>query len=655
MARAFSNFFRFEHHQAAARFLSHADVTSTSQIAFTSSFAFDRHLSSRFICEAASHNLQSEPQSLSRMLMKLFVALLFGAIQASLAFLSHVSPTRRSFHASASRLGTNLKILASKEDSIADDDKEFLRWMKFRGERKGKLPANPVQEVAEESTKPACKYRITTKQELDDYWEDKEGRFRDSDGKIDYVELLKSVEVIGDTQIIGSKDHPERTHPVAQLMHQRKLNNSTCSEGPRPDGCRLALAIEGGGMRGCVSAGMVAAIYFLGLQDTIDVVYGSSAGTVIGSYFITRQVQWLGPEIYYDSLTMAGNRFIDSKRLLRAIGFGLLDPRQYKDVVYRRRDGKPVLNLDYLLKNTVQQTKQLDWDRFIEMQRVQPLKIVASGLKSEKPIVMDFASGNFETLDELTRCMHASCLLPGIAGPVINMDMSAVERGQTGQKFILGNGLSDDKYEPMADALLYQPLPFHSAIDEGATHVLVLRTRADGSDVTGKSSLFERLIVKRFFKRKNKLPNIWERMRKHLHKKRYAEDVITLNEEAWDDSDPMDTSSPHLMTIAMPPGSEEVSKLETGRLEILNGVRRGFARAYDALVEDPSERGRGMIVAKEFFPDEILNYDPTDVYAPQQSAFEVFLRTSGRDPKDWKISMTTTSESETSKTSTIEK
>jgi hypothetical protein len=192
----------------------------------------------------------------------------------------------------------------------------------------------------------------------------------------------------------------------------------------------------------------------------------------------------------------------------------------------------------------------------------------------------------------------------------------------------------------MADALLYEPLPFHAAIAEGATHVIVLRTRADGTDVTGKSSLFERLIIKRFFMRKNHLPNMWQRMRKHLHKKRYAEDVITLNEAAWDDRDYSDTSSPHLLAIAMPPGSDEISRLETGREEILNGVRRGFARAYDALVEDPSERGRGEVVAKQFFPDEILDYDPLDIYAPQRSAFEVFLRRSGKDPEEWKISAT---------------
>ena len=515
---------------------------------------------------------------------------------------------------------------------------EILRHAKKTDDHSLDIPMSAVKEMVEEETKPPeRKFRITTKEQLDDYFLDTQQRFRDSQGNIDYDELLKSLEVIGDTQVIGSPEYPNKVHPVVQLVHERRRNNSTCTEGPRPDGCKVALAIEGGGMRGCVSAGMVAAIYYLGLEDTIDVVYGSSAGTVIGSYFITRQVQWLGPEIYYDSLTSAGNKFIDTKRLLRAIGFGLLDPRLLKDVISRRRDGKPVLNLNYLLKETVQNRKQLDWDKFVEMQRVQPLKIMASGLKSEKAIVMDMEKGHFETLDELTRCMHASCLLPGIAGPVMNMDLSAVERGQTGQKFALGNGLEEGATnEPMADALLYEPLPFHAALDEGATHVIVLRTRPDGTDVTGKTSLFERLIINRFFMRKNKLPNMWQRMRRHLHKKLYAEDVITLNEAAWDDRDPHDTSSPHLMAIALPPGSPEVTRLETGRQAIFEGVRRGFARAYDALVEDPAERGRGEIVAKEYFPDEIMEYDPLEIDTPK-SAFDKVLRGSGEDPAAWKV------------------
>ena len=44
---------------------------------------------------------------------------------------------------------------------------------------------------------------------------------------------------------------------------------------------QVGLAIEGGGMRGCVSAGMVAAVYNLGLMPAFDAVYGSSAGSLV--------------------------------------------------------------------------------------------------------------------------------------------------------------------------------------------------------------------------------------------------------------------------------------------------------------------------------------------------------------------------------------
>jgi hypothetical protein len=79
-------------------------------------------------------------------------------------------------------------------------------------------------------------------------------------------------------------------------------------------------------MRGCVSAGMATvrilqpicnfkslktlfkfqAVWYLGLQSSVDVVYGSSAGSLVGAYFITGQLPYFGPEIYYDVLTTAG-------------------------------------------------------------------------------------------------------------------------------------------------------------------------------------------------------------------------------------------------------------------------------------------------------------------------------------------------------------
>mmetsp|Transcript_7264 Transcript_7264/g.18436 ORF Transcript_7264/g.18436 Transcript_7264/m.18436 type:complete len:640 (+) Transcript_7264:93-2012(+) len=540
----------------------------------------------------------------------------------------------------------------------------FVRMLRFQGRRR---PVSSPQRVStaapsgatteaslktsrsnkeEEEEEEPVKYSITTLDELESYFRDDEQRFRNDKDEIQYGDLLRALSVEGDTQNIGSPEEPEFVHSVAQLIHHRKKTDSAVvPDGQvREDGCRLALAIEGGGMRGCVSAGMICALGHLNLTNVFDVVYGSSAGTIVGAYLITDQLQWFGPEVYYDQLTTAGRAFINTRRIMRALGLGLLNPALIKDVIVRRNNGKPILNLNFLLKRTVQKTKPLDWESFVKKQEVQPLRVVASGLKSEKAVVMDMKGGHFDSLEELTDCMHASCLLPGIAGPLMNLDKSALhEKDEKKPKLVAGNGLEGDQFEPLADALVCEPLPYRSALEEGCTHVLVIRSRPDGRDVTGKSSFFENLIFRRFFLRKNKLPRIYEFFRRQLHKKLYAEDMIILNEGAKSNRDPFDAAkneegkvaNPHLMTVAAPPGSAEVTRLETGREAIFEGFRRGFARAYDCLVEDPAERGRGTQVAKEFFPDEILDYNPTEIHDTQESAFDVYLRKSGVKPKAW--------------------
>ena len=91
------------------------------------------------------------------------------------------------------------------------------------------------------------------------------------------------------------------------------------------------------------------------------------------------------------------------------------------------------------------------------------------------------------------------------------------------------------------------------------------------------------------------------------------------------------------MTMAVSPECAEVTRLETDRTAIFEGLRNGFARAYDCLVEDPKQRGKGMEMAKQFFPDEILDYDPTvvDDYDGDASAFQVYMRDSQVLPKAW--------------------
>lgn len=71
----------------------------------------------------------------------------------------------------------------------------------------------------------------------------------------------------------------------------------------------------------------VQAFNYLGLEDCIDVVYGSSAGSLVGAYFIAKQTPYFGLEVYYDVLTTAGKDFIDVQSLLRSVGLGIFDLR----------------------------------------------------------------------------------------------------------------------------------------------------------------------------------------------------------------------------------------------------------------------------------------------------------------------------------------
>jgi hypothetical protein len=132
--------------------------------------------------------------------------------------------------------------------------------------------------------------------------------------------LTQDLDVRGNTRCNDFEVSPI-VHPVIEAMYDRKNNKERCgSSAQRLDSRRIALAIEGGGMRGCVASGMVSAIKYLGLQDTIDVVYGSSAGALVGAYFISDQMPYFGPEVYYDVLTMTGRNFIDTSAILRASG-----------------------------------------------------------------------------------------------------------------------------------------------------------------------------------------------------------------------------------------------------------------------------------------------------------------------------------------------
>lgn len=103
--------------------------------------------------------------------------------------------------------------------------------------------------------------------------------------------------------------------------------------------------------------------------------------------------------------------------------------------------------------------------------------------------------------------------------------------------------------EPLSDALIFEPVPYRSAVKDNCTHVLVFRTRPDGVSVTAKMGIVEKLIMSRFFGRKQGLPDLVHWMHRQYHKLVYAEDVLILNAENRNFDEPFpQTSYPSLIT-----------------------------------------------------------------------------------------------------------
>jgi len=81
-----------------------------------------------------------------------------------------------------------------------------------------------------------------------------------------------------------------------ELVRQRASSGSKPGKRAPGDTAKLALVVEGGGMRGAVSGGGLQALHDLGLRDVFDCVYGSSAGAINATYFLSGQRD--GVDIY---------------------------------------------------------------------------------------------------------------------------------------------------------------------------------------------------------------------------------------------------------------------------------------------------------------------------------------------------------------------
>ena len=224
----------------------------------------------------------------------------------------------------------------------------------------------------------------------------------------------------GDRVGAGAR-RPAAPHEVLRALAARRRAGSQPLA--RDDGLRIALVIEGGGMRGIISAGMALALDELGLVPAFDAVYGASAGAITGAWLLSRPEGLLGwAEPAY------ARTLIRRSALLR---------------------GRPVADVRALIEDLYQTTFPMDF-----------AAVLASPVEFH-PLATDAATGQSTDLRpfignpaELRLALRASAALPLLAGPPVEF---------AGRRFY--------------DAGVSESVPYRTALTQGATHLLILRSR----------------------------------------------------------------------------------------------------------------------------------------------------------------------------------
>ena len=310
---------------------------------------------------------------------------------------------------------------------------------------------------------------------------------------------------------------------IADLIKARVASGSL--PGQRRDGRHLALAIEGGGMRGVVSAGMVAALEEMGLRDCFDSVYGASAGAAIAAYFVAGQARY-GSAVFYNDIN---NRdFIDVRRL---------------------GSEKPVLSLDYLIQVCA---NQRPLDTLALACSTIPLNIVAASVTQRKPIVLS----GFATADAVFTALKASARIPVFAGDPVAF-----------------------RNDHFLDASLYESIPHASACHHGATDVVALLTRPK-NNLPDKISEGEKHRAEAYFKRFAEIRYINIYKRKEFVTELMA-DFLAQDARYYAEIKEL-ANDKNASVIQLDKSGPFIQPLEISRDSLLKAAKAGYAAAYGA-------------------------------------------------------------------------
>ena len=192
-------------------------------------------------------------------------------------------------------------------------------------------------------------------------------------------------------------------------------------------------------MRGAVTAGMCVALERAGLMPAFDRVYGCSSGALAGCYAAAGQAE-LWARSFEDAACRA---FIDPRRALRR---------------------RPVLDLEYLFGTVCGSRRPLSAAGMAQGPELRTVAVTAD--TGEQRVLAGFADPA-----EALAAVRASCTIPLVAG-----------------------GPTAFRGEPLVDGGLLEPIPYRTALREGATHVLVLRSRHARWRAVERRTLAERAL-----------------------------------------------------------------------------------------------------------------------------------------------------------------
>src|SRR4051812_7205020 len=155
---------------------------------------------------------------------------------------------------------------------------------------------------------------------------------------------------------IAAADHP---------LYGVLLERAGTRPGRRPDPHVVALVVEGGGMRGSVSAGMCLVLEASGLMPSVDRVYGCSSGALTGCFAAAGQASAWATSFE----DCASRAFIDPLRVLR---------------------GRPVLDLDFLFNQVIGRRASLSEAGLAAGPEFRAVAVSAS--RAELRVLRDFES-----------------------------------------------------------------------------------------------------------------------------------------------------------------------------------------------------------------------------------------------------------------------